>query len=309
MPRLENRDWVIKHLTPLMQCGSEILYKSADTPTKDVPTYDKSAWTGLKLILLKNYLKPYLEILAGGQRRKVAYVDLFAGPGLDRLGASSVPVPGSPLIPLVINETKYQFSKFIFSELNDQYYNALNQRINILKPEVKPQIFHEDANMMVSKLPDLLKGVDHALVFLDPEGMEMKWTSITKLVNSVNCDLIINFPSSGIIRNLHNLQTLGTITAFLGYDGLSIPPDAGEEWAISTYRKNLTNVGKDISTEIKIQSGEGAFHYHLIPAVRTTLGGSPWFRLFRDAKARTESMSGQVLGYITEQIQGKQSVL
>src|SRR5579875_1842923 len=128
MPPLDDREWIIKHLGPLMQKGKEILQKSESTPTKDAPTYDRGNWTALKLILLKYYLKPYLEILVGGQGKKVAYVDLFAGPGLNRIGASKVAIPGSPIVPLVIREAKWQFSSFIFSELNKEHYDALNSR-------------------------------------------------------------------------------------------------------------------------------------------------------------------------------------
>ena len=309
MPQLDDRDWVIKHLSPLMQKGKEILRDSESTLAKDAPTYDRGYWTGLKLILLKYYLKPYLEILAGGQQKKVAYIDLFAGPGLDRIGASRVPIPGSPLIPLVIRETSYQFSSFIFSELNQENYKVLTSRVDMINPSAKPQIFQEDANRVVERLPSLLEGIDHALVFLDPEGMEMNWNSVANLCSTVDCDLIINFPSTGIIRNLHNSAAASIITNFLGTGTRVIPPDAGEEWAIKVYKENLMKVGKDISTEIRVRSGEGAFHYHLIPAVKTTAGGSPWFRLFEYAKAKIEGMSGQVLGYISDQVKGKQSTL
>lgn len=307
MPPLDDREWIIRHLSPLMQKGKDLLQKSSTTPTKNALTYDKGYWTGLKLILLKYYVKPYLDILAGG--KKVAYVDLFAGPGLNRIGDSKVAVPGSPLIPLVIKESRWQFSSFIFSELDKEYHDALSARISLLDPSPTPQIFLEDANTMVDKLPSLLNGIDHALVFLDPEGMEMNWSSLAKLCQTVNCDLIINFPSSGIVRNLQNAQSTTKVTTFLGLDQEKVPQDAGEGWAISEYRSKLQKIGKDISTEIKVRSGEGPFHYHLIPAVRTTAGGSPWFRLFMDVKARIERMSGQVLGLISEQIEGNQSTL
>ncbi|MDH2901388.1 MAG: three-Cys-motif partner protein TcmP [archaeon] len=308
MAKLEDRDWIIKHLGKLMQAGKEILDKSTLIPTKESPTYDKGYWTGLKLILLKYYLKPYLDILA--QRKRVAYIDLFAGPGLTRIGDSKVPVPGSPLIPLTLKESNWQFSSFIFSELDIKYYNALKERISLINPSVKPQVFQEDANNMVERLPILLKGIDHALVFLDPEGMEMRWESLAKLCKSIDCDLIINFPSSGVVRNLHNSQTALTIENFLGTGGKPIPPEAGEEWAIKLYRDNLMGIGKDISTEIKVSSGEGDFHYHLIPAVKTTAGKSPWFNpIFGEAKKKIERMTGHVLGFISEQIEGKQSTL
>ncbi len=307
MPPVEDREWVIRHLSPLMERGKEILQKSSTTPTKNAPTYDKGYWTGLKLILLKYYVKPYLDIL--GRENKVAYVDLFAGPGLNRIGDSKVPVPGSPLIPLVIRESKWQFSSFIFSELNKEYCDALSARISLLNSSPTPQVFQEDANTMVDKLPSLLDGIDHALVFLDPEGMEMNWNSLAKLCQTINCDLIINFPSSGIVRNLQNAQSATKVATFLGLGQEGVPRNAGEEWAIAVYRSRLQTVGKDISTEIKVRSGDGPFHYHLIPAVRTTAGGSPWFRLFVDVKGRIERMSGQVLGFISEQIEGNQSTL
>lgn len=308
MPPLADREWVLKHLSPLVNSGKEILQKTSTTLSKDALTYDKGSWTGLKLILLKYYLRPYLDIF-GKQRKKVAYVDLFAGPGLNRIGDTRVPVLGSPIIPLIIRESKWQFAAFIFSELNRDYFDALNARISIINPSPVPKVFLEDANSMVEKLPDLLKGIDHALVFLDPEGMEMNWESLARLCQSVNCDLIINFPSSGITRNLQLAQSADRMATFLGLGSERVPLDAGEEWAISIYRSKLQGIGKDISTEIKVKSGDGPFHYHLIPAVRTTAGGSPWFDIFLEAKARIERMSGQVLHYITEQMEGNQSTL
>lgn len=91
--RLDDRTWMINHLGPLMEVGTEIDERDVKLPAK-VPTYDKGYWTGLKLIALKYYVKPYLNIL--GPRKRLAYIDLLAGPGLNRLGDREVPVPGSP---------------------------------------------------------------------------------------------------------------------------------------------------------------------------------------------------------------------
>ncbi len=276
------------------------------------PTYDKGYWTGLKLILEKYYIPSYLNILA--LRMKVAYVDLFAGPGLDKIGDQKVPIPGSPLVPIAVKDSlkKHQFSAFIFSETNLEFASALATRVNLF-PEIKPitQIMTQDANEVVEQLPEILKqrNIGHSLVFVDPEGLQFKWTSLALLVSRMDCDLIINFPSSGIQRNLQNPDTRSAVQSFLGPGSENIPPGANEEWAIQLYRKNLAKIGKDVSTEITIKSGSG-FHYHLIPAVRRTSTRSPWFeKIFPPARQIIERLSGEVLGVIADQIDHKQQSL
>jgi three-Cys-motif partner protein len=303
--QMDDREWVIKHLKPIMEEGKKLYEKDPRLEIK-LPTYDKEYWTALKLILVKYYIKPYLEILA--RKGKVAYVDLFSGPGLDLMGELKVPVLGSPMIPIVIKESKYEFSKYVFSDTNSTYIEALRKRISYYKNMGDSiRLLNEDANEVVKKLPDLLNDIDHAFVFVDPEGMELDWSSVCHLVNDVQCDLIINFPSAGITRNLDNQGAKIRLKKFLGIEQ-EIPPNATAEWAIKIYRASLANIGKDISTEIKVR-GQGGFHYHLIPAVRRTGGGSPWFKVFQEAKERIERLSGKVLRIIADQIEGRQGSL
>lgn len=304
-----DRDWLVKHLNPLMEKGKDLLSKSVSDTAKQPATYDKGYWTGLKLVLEKYYLKPYLDIL--GSRGKLAYIDLFAGPGLNLIGGRKVPVPGSPIIPIMIRESQHQFSTFIFSELKTDYFSALTKRLALF-PEAKDKtfLFNKDANLVIEEIPEILdkKGISHSLVFVDPEGMELEWTSLEKLVNSVDCDLIVNFPSAGINRNLHNAPVLPKVKKFLGPGAENIPQSADEQWAMQVYRRNLANIGKDVSTQINVKSGN-AFHYHLIPAVRKTAGGSPWFGIFLAAKQRIEKFSGDILGIIADQIEGRSTTL
>jgi len=307
-----DRDWLMKHLSPLMDAGKDVLAKSSSLPTKSPPTYDKGYWTGLKLVLEKYYVPSYLNILA--PRMKVAYVDLFAGPGLNRIGEQKVPIPGSPLIPVAVRDPlkKHSFSRFIFSETEPEYSNALAARVALF-PEMSAatQIIRQDANKVVELLPGILKEhqIGHCFVFVDPEGLEFKWNSMVSIVSKTNCDLLINFPSSGIQRNLQNPETVSAVQSFLGPGSENIPAGADEEWAIQLYRKNLAKIGKDVSTEITIKSGT-AFHYHLIPAVKATYRGSPWFEnIFPRAKEIIERLSGEVLGIIADQIDRRQGTL
>lgn len=304
-----DRQWLIKHLKPLMVEGKN-LFSLSSSFAPMCPSYEKGYWTALKLILLKYYIKLYLDI-QGSQRHRVAYVDLFAGPGLNLIGDRKMPILGSPFIPIKMRDSKYQFSALIFSDINGDYIEALNRRLELC-PDVQEitKTIKMDANQVINDLPSILSRYDitHSLVFIDPEGMELKWKSLNNLVETANCDLIINFPSVGIHRNLKNLTVIPTIQEFLGPGSETIPHDADEEWAIRVYRDNLARIGKDISTEIAVKSGD-AFHYHLIPAVRKTSGGSPWFKAFLEAKQRIEKFTGEILGVIAEQIDGKMGTI
>src|SRR3990172_2267702 len=139
---LSDQEWITKHLKPLMVAGKTLLAQTDTLPSKP-PTYDKGDWTGLKLLLEKYYLKIYLDIL-GKRGYRVAYVDLFAGPGLNRIGKANTPIPGSPLIPIMISESKYNFSAFVFSETNSDYINALKKRIELAKGSILAavEVFH-----------------------------------------------------------------------------------------------------------------------------------------------------------------------
>ncbi len=292
-----------------MEAGKSLLAFDQSLEDREAPhTYNAGSWTGLKLIALKNYIKPYLEIL--GDRFSLAYIDLFAGPGLDRVGEGRVPLPGSPLIPLMIREAaKGRMFKHLFlCEINPKYERALRRRVfGHLPPGVGRTIYPGDANEFVKRLPRLLKaqGIGHSLVFLDPEGMQWRWESMEYLLENVDCDVIVNFPSTGIQRNstTKNRATRRTIARYLGVPPKDLPTPIDVGWAIERYRQGLGKLGKDVSTEIRV-AANGAFHYHLIPAVRKTWGGSNWFKIFIGLRDRIGRLDGEILSLIARQLEG-----
>lgn len=313
MPKaLKNdREWLIRHLSRLIEVGNQIHQFDASLLSARPPTYNKGYWSALKLLLLKYYVKPYLDIL--GNQKTLGYVDLFAGPGLNLLGKRQVPFPGSPLIPLTIQESKHDFSYFCFCDRNPSFAAALEKRCEYSPRAECTTVLDEDANEVVKTLAGRLEehNVTHSLVFIDPEGLELDWMSLQTLIETVPCDIIVNFPSAGIVRvmGVNDPASRQTISRFLGVPVDSVPPEASEDWAIEAYRQNLAGLGKDISAKIKVM-GERSFHYHLIPAVRNTVSGSPWFNnIFGGAKRRIERISPKVLGIVADQIEGRQKTL
>jgi len=289
-----------------MQAGRTLAEFDTELPAKELPSYDRGPWTGLKLIALKYYLPAYLNILA--KRTHVGYVDFFAGPGLNRIGERRVPLPGSPLIPVVIREASPErfFHHYFVCEQDEEYCEALTARMeNFLDRRARMTSFYGDANEFVGRLPRLVRemGIGHCLVFVDPEGLEWAWDSMTELVSHVSCDVIVNFPSSGLQRISTRPDTRATIGRFLGRGEQDLPASVNEEWALQVYRENLANLGKDISTEIRI-TDYGAYHYDLIPAVSSTISGSPWFKTFLELRDRVHRLHGEILNMVAQQIDG-----
>lgn len=290
-----------------MEVGRDINERDTNLPAK-IPTYDKGYWTGLKLIALKYYIKPYLDIL--GPRKTLAYLDLLAGPGLNRIGDRHVPIPGSPLIPMALRESKHDFSRYLLVEQDAAYCNALKQRVKNYPAQSKTLILCDDVNRVISKVIDSMEedDVDHALVFIDPEGLEFHWNSLARLVKDIECDIIVNFPSAGVARCLGSPPTHATLARFLGVQQGQVPALTSET-AIQVYRQGLAGVGLNISMEIEISSGTG-FRYHLIPAVRTTFSGSPWYSpIWGGFKERVDRTGAKFLDIIAQQIDGKQGSL
>ncbi len=303
-----------------MTIGKNIQQFDANLPGHQ-PTYDKGDWTGLKLICLEYYVPTYLNIL-GNMNKRVAYVDFFSGPGLDLIGNSKVPLPGSPLIAVEHHGTRRRFDLHVHADTNESFIDALRSRLAAYRKASDPvapssdqvDIDVRDANRLARDLPTILANhsIEHSLLFIDPEGLEMRWDSLEYLAE--NCrysDWIILFPSAGLNRLMGKSddKTWRLITDFLGPGSGRLRDNWSEELAITIYRKNLADIGKNISTEIRVK-GEGSFHYHLIPAVRTTRGASPWFaKCFEPAKKRIEGLGGSVLGLVMEQIEGRMGVL
>ena len=82
-----------------------------------------------------------------------------------------------------------------------------------------PQIFQNDCNC---GLKDLLKKYcpkDKAcfLAFVDPQKItDLKWTTLQTLLKHGKGDLIINFPTSQIVRNLKNPDSIKALNQFFG---------------------------------------------------------------------------------------------
>ena len=182
-------------------------------------------WTDVKLAMLEKYLRAYRTIFSGNERARhfrTWYVDAFAGTG-SRVNAGASDASGEGLFAYDVYEdadTKNfrDGSARIALGLEDPFHHYLfidksRDRINELR-----RVIRDEHATLVSRCEvecgdanDVLKKWcqkrdwrnERAVVFLDPYGMQVEWTTVTALAATKAVDLWYLFPLGvGVARLL-----------------------------------------------------------------------------------------------------------
>jgi len=182
-------------------------------------------WTEVKLAKLEKYLRAYRTIFSGNERARhftTWYVDAFAGTGSraigDAVGASrdrlfaddvyeDVEIKGyrdgSARIALGLQDP---FHKYLFIDKSKSRVRELKKMIQSDHPALAPRCEFEqgDANDVLKtwcQQRDWKK--ERAVVFLDPYGMQVEWTTVEALAATKGVDLWYLFPLGvGVARLL-----------------------------------------------------------------------------------------------------------
>lgn len=180
-------------------------------------------WAKEKLEALHQYLNFYTTVLKkqGHWLRGTIFVDAFAGPGLSPVrmkataGAtrgllfeSEQPddaeieyLKGSPRVALDITNP---FSAYLFVERDPKRAAELSKLKSDYGNSRTISIEEGDANAALLRW--LASGIDwqhhRAVVFLDPFGMQVPWTTIEALGRTKAIEVIINFPLGMAIQRL-----------------------------------------------------------------------------------------------------------
>lgn len=169
-------------------------------------------WTEIKLSRLQKYLKAYRQIFTRNERAryfKTWYVDAFAGTGSR---ANPATAPGhEPLFQDVYEETtEYRdgsarialnlpepFDHYLFIEKSRQRVNDLKAMIARDHPDLLPRCeFRQgEANRELKAwCQERNWERERAVVFLDPYGMQVEWTTVEALAATKAVDLWYLFP-------------------------------------------------------------------------------------------------------------------
>jgi three-Cys-motif partner protein len=180
-------------------------------------------WAKEKLEALGEYLNFYTTVLKkqGHWLRGTIYFDAFAGPGLARVrSTASQPEHGSLLIsdtspdeavieflkgsPRVALDIANPFTSYIFVERDSDRIADLRNLKQEYGHARNIDVQEDDANdALLAWLAGSIDWRTHrAVVFLDPFGMQVPWSTIEALARTGAIEVLINFPLGMAINRL-----------------------------------------------------------------------------------------------------------
>ncbi len=159
--------------------------------------------TELKLQVVMEYLEGYLKVMRN-QRFQLSYIDCFAGTGWRHVGARGDDRQTSLLgatevrkgSALRVFDLRYQgraFDRFVFGDLSAAKLRDLEAAIDarLPAPVSRPQVVYRpmNADRLITEECGRMGNLDRAVMFLDPFGMQVSWSSIERIAASHKIDL------------------------------------------------------------------------------------------------------------------------
>jgi len=176
--------------------------------------------TETKLDKLRQYLQAYSTALQNQNFARI-YIDAFAGSGTRTTTHAALPLfdreltepieiqtPGSARIALSIEP---EFHTLVLIESDPDRFQQL-QTLASEYPERKIKLHQGDANEAVARIcakvpwnrqQHGLQGM-RGVIFLDPFGMEVSWSTVEAIASTQALDCWYFFPLSGLYRNAPN---------------------------------------------------------------------------------------------------------
>lgn len=166
--------------------------------------------TELKLSIIEGYLRAFTTALRP-YFKHLWYVDAFAGTGsrtvrTEYRDALFIEEPVEEIIEQrrgsaqIAIDTRPTFDFLVFIETNKNYVAALND-LAAKNLQRRIVVAEEDSNAALKQL--VLNNQWHdkrAVVFLDPYGMEVEWSTLEALASTEAVDVWFLFPLAGLFR-------------------------------------------------------------------------------------------------------------
>ena len=221
---LDGRQWLQYPESTISKSTSISIHPAGSPADGGVPpdnAMEVGSWAREKLECLRKYLHAYTTILSKQRFKGYFYIDAFAGPGALKIRRSTdVPeqllldpptdearhdrseyINGSPRVAL---ELEHPFTDYVFVEVDRERVKQLES----LKSEfqdVRIHIRQQDCNGYLRDFLDKIKTDRHrwrGVIFLDPFGMNVPWSTIAEIGNIQTMEVLINFPVGMAIQRL-----------------------------------------------------------------------------------------------------------
>jgi three-Cys-motif partner protein len=232
------------------------------------------------------YLERYLDIFTRGVGRKwagkLAYIDLFSGPGRSIIRGTGEEVEGSPFVALNCN-----FGHYVFVDV-PEVLSALKARLSGHRKLPQITFIEGDCNAVIDRIRAASPANYLALAFIDPTGLQIEFRTIQKLVQNRKVDLLMTIQfGMGIRMNLplYTQADGAALSAFLGSNGWREDVEAGGSTSqiarriVNRYVQALLGLGYQTvrDREIVIRSDQNnLLLYFMVLASRHPLGEKFW---------------------------------
>lgn len=311
--RIENPDWLNDKLSALVRLGDEL---------RDGKTTDSyHDFTAMKLIAIRYYASTFSKVVASQKKKGpydgAVYVDLFAGTGLVSLKSTrhGDVLPGSALCAATL---KNPFDYMVCVEKSAKKCEVLKSRLRRARRGGKFTVINGDCNSRIGDVVAAIRRIYRnpiVLAFVDPEGIEIKFSTLRSLSSAFgSCDFIINVNSSGLRRvsGKYARGITGVRGAIQDYvdgdvrgvlEGLARgdPPEG-------QYAKLITeSLGKSMGGIVTIRDTGYKVAYYLLGYTRKTRSGSGYIRTFTELERRLGWADRHDVRKEIEKIQNRQS--
>ena len=244
-------------------------------------------WTETKLAILRGYLAAYTKVMKN-QAFRTGYIDAFAGTGYRTLRAANQPTQDSELLfpdlaapdPQALLDGSARlalrieplFDRYIFIEKSEdrcRQLEGLRQEFPSLSNRIR--VCPGDANTEIRKLCGMNwgKNRNRAVLFLDPYGMQVEWTTIEAIARTEAIDLWLLFPLGiGVNRLLPRTGDVpsawrSALDRLLGC----------EDWYDAFYRVNpIENLFGEVTNEVQ-KEGIDAIGKYFVKRLKTVFPG------------------------------------
>lgn len=161
-------------------------------------------WTLIKLDLLERYLTFFNTALRQQPRPEYPfdriYIDAFAGTGVCDIklkDGSRVAVKGSAKIAV---DTEPPFHQVHLVDLNNKHVTELQALISNTGA-TQISVYQDDANTALRRIVEEINWrKTRGVLFLDPYGMAVEWTTLESIANTQALDVWYLFPLSAVYR-------------------------------------------------------------------------------------------------------------
>jgi len=266
-------------------------------------------WSLKKEIALMYWVWPFLQI-ASQYFSSFYYIDLFAGSGLMKAGPHFF--VGSPLVAVCSTLPDKKFNQYICFEIDKSRKNALEKRASIVADHFEtccPKVFNVDCNEELERvLKEFCPSEESCyLAFIDPQRIkDLKWRTLHTLLTHGKGDIILNFPTSGIMRNLNIAKSKKALADFFGDDSwCEVNPNTDN--IINYYMKKIEYVDGYRRTvdNLSVTNESNSRLYDLIFAT----GSRGMKNVVVDMKSRLEKIKTKDFRAIQQVLAGPQTQL